>query len=77
MPPSNKDINHELDDTHTIHSFILRIWIEEQGGGKRSPAYRGQVVSLPEGERFYIKKLEEIATVVRRVLEDRTHRQVG
>ncbi len=56
-------------DTHRIHSFIIRVWMEEHGTEVQGPIYRGQVVCLPDGERQYFKDLNEILVVIQNCIQ--------
>ncbi len=68
LPAPQSDPSREADE-QTIHSFIVRVWVEEMDESSQHPLYRGQVVCLPKGERYYFKQLDEILTIIQSTIE--------
>jgi hypothetical protein len=59
-----------MDRTETqTHSFIVRIWIEEDGEQAEEVLWRGHVTHVPSGRRQYIQALKEICTFIAAYLE--------
>jgi hypothetical protein len=55
----------EVNGTSDIHSFVVRIWLEENGMESRHPDWHGQITYVRSGERHYIKNLNEIPEFIR------------
>ena len=51
-----------------IHSFIVRIWLEENEPGTHCVEWHGHITHVQGGERHYIKKLSEIPEFIRTYL---------
>ncbi len=50
-----------MDETDTpLHSFVVRIWLEEAAGAERPARWRGHITHIPSQERDYIESLEEL-----------------
>lgn len=43
-----------------IHSFVIKLWIEESPEAGASAAWRGHVTHVPSGERRHLKELADI-----------------
>ena len=56
-PNSTNDGNGIFD----IHSFVIRIWLDEAETQTRLPAWHGQITYVRDGEQQYIKELNEIS----------------
>ena len=52
-----------IADTH-IHSFIVRVFVEESQSEPRSPIWHGQIQHIPGGEMRYFKNLSEITAFI-------------
>ena len=64
MPNAQPDEEGEsLTDAH-MHSFIVRVWLEEMQSDTLSPVWRGHVRHIPGGELRYFGKLSEIAEFI-------------
>ena len=46
------------------HSFIVKVWLEEDAGPAHRPTWRGHVTHVPDGERRYVKNTEEILAFI-------------
>jgi hypothetical protein len=56
----------ELNGTSDIHSFIIRIWLEEtEIKARRRLDWHGQITYVRNGERHYIRNLNEIPEFIR------------
>lgn len=47
-----------------VHSFIVKLWLEDAGDETGSAVWRGHVTHVPSGKRRYLRKLEDIVSVV-------------
>lgn len=52
-----------------VHSFVVRIWLEEEESEIQEAIWRGHVTHVPSGERRYIKRLSELNTFIIPYLE--------
>ncbi|HYN85764.1 MAG TPA: hypothetical protein VER32_10945 [Pyrinomonadaceae bacterium] len=52
-----------------VHSFIVKLWVEEASGQVRSAVWRGYITHVPSGERRYLKDLDEITAFITPYLE--------
>ena len=54
----------------TVHSFIVKLWLEEAGDETGKTVWRGYVTHVPDGERRYLKRLNDLIDFIGRYLED-------
>ena len=54
----------EGDESTTLHSFIIQIYIEEMEDMPFRRMRYGHITHLPDGERHYIKGLKDIADFI-------------
>jgi hypothetical protein len=62
-----KDRADEINGQSEIHSFIVRMWLEEVES--RRVAWHGQITYVRNGELRYFKTLDEIAEFIRTRLQ--------
>jgi hypothetical protein len=43
-----------------VHSFIVKVWLEEEGDEAGSACWHGHVTHVPSGERRYLRELSDI-----------------
>jgi len=48
-----------------VHSFIVKLWLEDAGDEAGSESWRGLVTHVPSGERRYLHKLDDILSFVK------------
>jgi hypothetical protein len=48
-----------------IHSFVVRVWLENAQTDPETDAWRGQITHIPGGERKYFNDLAEITAFIR------------
>ncbi len=53
-----------------VHSFIVKLWLEEAGDETRKAVWRGHVTHVPDGERRYLTRLDDLIEFIGRYLED-------
>jgi hypothetical protein len=51
-----------------IHSFIVRIWLEEVEAGTHHLDWHGHITYIGSGEQRYIKNLNDISDFIRTYL---------
>lgn len=47
-----------------IHSFIVKVWLEETVEQEGQAKWRGHITNVSSGERRYVQKLSEIADFI-------------
>lgn len=60
-----------------IHSFIVKLWLEETIEETGQTLWRGHITHVPSGERRYLKDLEEIAAFIIPHLKDRSETEMS
>ena len=60
----------ELDGNPSIHSFIVRMWLEESGKNARRNIWRGYVTHIPGDERRYFSDIDEITVFIASYLKE-------
>ena len=48
-----------------VHSFIVKLWLEDQGEQKDGSTWHGYVTHVPSGERRYLKELQDIVAFIK------------
>jgi hypothetical protein len=51
------------------HSFIIKIWLEEEMDEAGRTVWRGHITHVPGGERHYIQELDAIPPFIQPYLE--------
>jgi hypothetical protein len=51
-----------------VHSFIVKIWLEDGSDKAEKPLWRGHITHVPSGERRYLKRLNDIRDFIERYL---------
>jgi len=47
-----------------IHSFIVKVWLEELKEENGRAVWRGRVTHVPSNERWYIQSLDELEAII-------------
>ena len=47
-----------------IHSFVVRIWLEETHANPRLSVWRGHITYVNTGDRHYFENINEIPTFI-------------
>jgi hypothetical protein len=47
-----------------LHSFIIKLWLENPNEKTNGTAWRAQIKHVPGGEHRYVKSFEEIADFI-------------
>jgi hypothetical protein len=42
------------------HSFIIKVWVEEEANKHNNPIWHGHITHVPGGEQRYLRNLSEI-----------------
>ncbi|HYP51954.1 MAG TPA: hypothetical protein VEQ42_00350, partial [Pyrinomonadaceae bacterium] len=54
----------------SVHSFIVKIWVEEGARADATAAWRGHITHVPGGERRYLTHLDDIVDFITPYLEE-------
>jgi hypothetical protein len=54
----------------SVHSFIVKIWLEETIEEAGQAIWRGHITHVPSGERRYLHKLDDVTAFIAPYLED-------
>lgn len=54
----------DLPDSR-VHSFIVKLWLEEAGDQPEAARWHGYITHVPSGERRYLQELGDIVTFVK------------
>jgi len=52
----------------TLHSFIVKLWLDDQDGEKGQRVWRGYVTHVPTGAQRYLKRLSDIDEFIKEYL---------
>ena len=52
-----------------IHSFVVRVWLEEANTETMEEVWRGHITHIPGNERKYLKDLSEIPAFIESYLK--------
>jgi hypothetical protein len=53
-----------VDSESTTHSFVVKIWLEEEGDAAGSARWCGHITHVPSGRRRYLSALSDIAAFI-------------
>ena len=65
-PPSShldEEVRHSPPESR-VHSFIVKVWLEEVATRNKGGSWRGRIVHVPGGERRYLKDLKDVARFI-------------
>lgn len=48
-----------------VHSFIVKLWLEEDSNRKEMGGWHGHITHVPSGKRRYLKDLREIVAFIK------------
>jgi hypothetical protein len=49
----------------TLHSFIVKLWLEDAGDEVGTVIWHGHITHVPSGERRYLRDLDSILSFVK------------
>ncbi|HSE25177.1 MAG TPA: hypothetical protein VLB68_26185 [Pyrinomonadaceae bacterium] len=61
-PPEESGQNASAE--FNVHSFIVKVWIEEDATKNSGRLWHGTITHVPSGERRYLKNLGEITAFI-------------
>ena len=66
---SPKGSGQDASVEFNVHSFIVKVWLEEEGTKNVGTIWHGHITHVPSGEKRYLKNLGEIALFIQPYLE--------
>jgi hypothetical protein len=64
-------IQVEMDDLETrIHSFVVKVWLEEPADERHCGVWRGHITHVASGRRVNVTNLSSVQSFVSRYLEE-------
>jgi hypothetical protein len=67
-PPQASDLENGIP-REPVHSFIVKVFLEQREGRLKHTAWHGQVTHVPSGERRSVRNLADVCVVISRYLE--------
>jgi hypothetical protein len=52
-----------------VHSFIVKVWLEEEATKDSDSIWHGHITHVPSGEKRYLKNLDQISLFIQPYLE--------
>lgn len=68
-PKPHKGPVQDVSAEFNVHSFIVKVWLEEEATKDSDSIWRGHITHVPGGEKRYLKNLDEIALFIQPYLE--------
>jgi len=59
-----------IHDKFTIHSFVIRMWLEQSDERARPGVWRGRVTHLPGNEQQHFTDLKNIVSFIKSYLKE-------
>jgi len=54
----------------TLHSFIIKLWLEDEDRKTGRRIWRGYVTHVPSGAHRYLKRLSDIEEFIKEYIDD-------
>lgn len=58
------------NDELNVHSFIVKVWIEEDADEEGPATWYGHITRVPGGEQRYLRRLSDIDDFIRPYLKE-------
>jgi len=52
-----------------VHSFIVKLWLDDEGGEANQITWRGYITHVPTGARRYLKTLSDITDFIKQYID--------
>jgi len=59
------------NEEYTIHSFMIRMWLEEVDENTHRGNWRGRITHIPSGEQQYFIDIKSISTFIQSYLGEK------
>jgi hypothetical protein len=64
LPETAPESADDPEGKPSIHSFVIRMWLEEAGKKMSRKIWRGRIIHVPGEERQYFTDLKEISRFI-------------
>ena len=68
-PKSANEWRRNPSAEFNAHSFIVKVWIEEEANKNGNPIWHGHITHVPGGEQRYLRSLNQIQSFIKPYLE--------
>ena len=58
------------NDELNVHSFIVKVWIEEDADEEGHATWYGHITRVPDGEQRYLRRLSDIDDFIKPYLKE-------
>lgn len=65
IPKRLKEEHRNRSAEFNAHSFIVKVWVEEEANKPDNPRWHGHITHVPGGEQRYLRNLSEIIGFVK------------
>ncbi len=63
-PKQSDETTCQPASEYRAHSFIVKVWLEEEANQGERTTWRGRITHVPGGERHYLQNLNEVARFI-------------
>jgi hypothetical protein len=70
IPKRSKVCRGHHSAEFSAHSFIVKVWIEEEINKHGNPIWHGHITHVPDGKQRYLRNLSEIERFIEPYLSD-------
>jgi hypothetical protein len=60
-----------IHDKFIIHSFVIRMWLEQSDEKARHETWRGRITHIPGNEQQYFTDIKTIASFIKSYLKEK------
>lgn len=53
----------------TVHSFIVKLWLEDESGETSRLRWHGYITHVPSGARRYFRKLSDVTDFIKQYVD--------
>jgi hypothetical protein len=68
-PKPHKGPVQDASAEFNVHSFIVKVWLEEEATKDSESVWHGHITHVPSGEKRYLKNLDQISLFIQPYLE--------
>jgi hypothetical protein len=66
---STEETGQSASPEFSVHSFIVKVWLEEEATKNGEGTWHGRITHVPSGRKRYLKNLSEITAFINPYLE--------
>jgi hypothetical protein len=68
-PKAHKGPVQDASAEFNVHSFIVKVWLEEEATNDSDSVWHGHITHVPSGEKRYLNNLDQISLFIQPYLE--------